>query len=183
MKKSSKNLLPASRFGLFFIAFSAFLLVLASYQIIFAQVEMEEMMESLMEEVRQETRQDIIQQNKSDTRVAIASDVVRGVGGPFSGLYIGGSSSYFHNLQITQTGSSYTGTDESIHATVTGSITGNSITYSITCTGPFAGQTASGSGSITGSGEVGTNLSGSLTGVDCEDGVSSSFSVNVDKIS
>jgi len=184
MKKSSKNLFP--RFRLFFVAFSALLLVLVPYQMIFAQVDMEELMESIMEEVRQETRQDIIQENKSDTREAIASDVVRGTGGPFSGLYFGDSSSYFHNLQITQTGSTYTGSDSSVHASVTGTISGNTITFDITCTNDSA-KTASGSATITGSGAVGTTMFGDISsgGYDCEDGsaLGANFPVDIEKIS
>lgn len=186
MKKSFSNLFPASRLRLSFIGFSVLLLVLASYQMIFAQVEMEDLMESLMEEIRQETREDIRQENKSETREAIASDVVRGTGGPFSGLYFGDSSSYFHNLQITQSGSTFTGSDSSIHASVTGTITGSSIHFDITCTNDSA-KTAEGDLTITGTGAVGTTISGDINsgGTDCEDlsTLGSPANVDIEKIS
>lgn len=152
-------------------------------------IEMDELMDNILEDVRQETRQTIKQQARQETQEVIQEEEViptNSLSGPYSGDVVFAANDINHvscSLSVDSnsfpsafTGSCVDQNPNDVHTfTLSGTIQ-NSTSFSFTITETTANcnghRTASGSGTITGNGEVGTVLKGSYGGT-CGDSTGS----------
>ncbi len=155
-------------------------------------VEMDELMDDVMDGVRQEVRDSIKQQVQQETREVLAEEQVI-PSNTLSGTYAGtifdddGTNSLACNISFG-TGSSgihFSGTctdGEGNRSTISGTLSGTSISFTVTETFtadgfcPSGTETGSGSATLSGTGEPGTTISGSV-GPMCGDLNGSNFTL------
>lgn len=170
------------------LLFSAFLFLLAAPAV---AIEMDELMDDVLDGVRQETRENVKIQVQQETREVIAEEQVI-PSNTLSGLYVGASLDDGHPNTITCTlnfgkpsgpssSTTFSGTctdDEGNRVAVSGTVTGSSFTITLTEVFTADGicapgtETSTGSGTISGSGEPGTTITGTA-GDTCDTGTSS----------
>lgn len=141
-------------------------------------IEMDELMDNILDDVRQETRQSIKQQARQETQEVITEDIVApaatttlNVKGSYHSIFV---HALLHVLSLTQSGITVTGTgsdDPGGTYTFSGTLNGNTLTFSIKGTGNCTAN-ASGSGTFSGD-KAGDRFKGTISGIDC---VSSSIS-------